>query len=53
MLVTTIKDFTYSKGDVMPMIFSKAQNECTKRANKLQKMKEWNGYNSLKVIIQN
>ena len=49
MLVTTIKDFTYSKGDVMPMIFSKAQKECLKRAEKLQKIKEWNGYNGLKV----
>jgi hypothetical protein len=49
MLVTTIKDFTYSKGDVMPMIFSKAQKECLKRAEKLQKIKEWNGYNSIKV----
>ncbi|CAI2368191.1 unnamed protein product [Moneuplotes crassus] len=47
-LVETVSHFTYNKGDVMNILFDKANKECSKRREKLNKIKKWNDYNTLK-----
>jgi len=36
----------------MNVLFTKAQKECMKREKKLEKIKKWNTYNTLKVFIK-
>ena len=50
-LVNTVSHFTYGKGDVMDLLFDKAQREYQKRAEKLGSIKKWNEYNTLKVLL--
>jgi tRNA(His) 5'-end guanylyltransferase len=49
--VNTVSHFTYGKGDVMDLLFDKAQREYQKRAEKLGSIKKWNEYNTLKVLL--